>query len=108
MTKSLPQIYSHSIENMKQKIEYYDSIGLHEMPVIIPKYLMQSVNLSYARYKFLKEKNVTIDINNYSKLFYSAKIFEKQYGVTKKELLEKYNYEEYLKENKTCKYQYQY
>ena len=49
MTKSLPQIYSLSKENMKQKIDFYDSIGMHVLAVIDTKYLMQSVNLSYAR-----------------------------------------------------------
>lgn len=98
MTKSLPAIYSHSIENMKQKIEFYDSIGLHKLPVISPKDLMQSTALSYARYMFYKDKGIQIDETNLRKLFIRQKQFETQYGITKQELLEKYDYTEYVKQ----------
>ena len=32
--------------------------------------------------------------------FYGAKMFEKQYGIDKSSLLEKYNYQEYLNSKK--------
>ena len=98
MTKSLPQIYGLSIESMKQKIDFYDSIDMHELAVINPKQLMQSVNLSYARYSFYKDRGIDIDMNNYRKLFDGQKRFEKAYGITKKELLEKYDYNKYKEE----------
>lgn len=96
ITSCFPAIFSLSIENLKGKIKYYDSINLHEMTIIDSKQLMQSVDLSYARYEFLKEKGIKIDMNNYRKIFYVNKIFEKQFGITKKELLERYNYSEHL------------
>ena len=98
MTKILPAIYGFSIENMKQKIDFYDSIDMHELAVINPKQLMQSVNLSYARYSFYKDRGIDIDMNNYGKLFVGQKNFEKTYGITKKELLEKYDYNKYKEE----------
>ena len=98
MTKSLPQIYGLSIESMKQKIDFYDSIDMHELAVINPKQLMQSVNLSYARYSFYKDRGIDIDMNNYGKLFVGQKNFEKAYRITKKELLEKYDYNKYKEE----------
>ena len=98
MTKSSPSIYGLSIENMKQKIEFYDSIDMHELAVINPKQLMQSVNLSYARYSFYKDRGIDIDMNNYRKLFVGQKDFEKAYRITKKELLEKYDYNKYKEE----------
>ena len=98
MTKILPAIYGFSIENMKQKIDFYDSIDMHELAVINPKQLMQSVNLSYARYSFYKDRGIDIDMNNYRKLFVGQKRFEKAYGITKKELLEKYDYNKYKEE----------
>ena len=98
MTKSFTPIYGLSIENMKQKIEFYDSIDMHELAVINPKQLMQSVNLSYARYSFYKDRGIDIDMNNYRKLFVGQKDFEKAYGITKKELLEKYDYNKYKEE----------
>ena len=100
MTKSLPSIYGYSIENMKQKIEFYDDIDMHDLAVIDPKKLMQSVKLSYARYNFYKDRGIEINMNNYRKLFIGNKQFEKQYGITKEEILKKYNYEENLEEKK--------
>ena len=96
MTKVSPSIYGLSIENIKQKVEFYDSIKLHSLAIIAPKALMQSTALSYARYMFYKEKGINIDETNYKKLFMDQKKFEKQYGEGKKELLERYNYRDYL------------
>ena len=98
MTTKLPAIYGYSIENMKQKIEFYDSIDMHNLAVINPKQLMQSVNLSYARYSFYKNIGTDIDMNNYVKLFIGQKQFEKTYGITKQKLLEKYDYNKYKEE----------
>lgn len=98
MAKNLPSIYGLSIENIKQKIEFYDSIGIHELAVINPKQLIQSVNLSYARYSFYKDRGIDIDIKSHKKLFIEQKRFEKAYGITKKELLEKYDYNKYKEE----------
>ena len=100
MTKILPAIYGYSIENMKQKIDFYDSIDMHELAVIDSKKLMQSVNLSYARYSFYKDRGIDIDMNNYRKLFVEQKKFEKAYRITKKELLEKYDYDKYEEQRK--------
>ena len=100
MTKTLPAIYGLSIENMKQKIEFYDFIDMHELAVIDSKILMQSVNLSYARYSFYKDRGIDIDMNNYRKLFIGQKQFEKSYRIKKQELLEKYDYNKYKEERK--------
>ena len=87
MTKALPSIYGLSIENIKQKIDFYNLIDMHELAVIDAKMLMQSINLSYARYSFYIDLGINIDMNNYRKLFMGQKQFEKTYGITKKELL---------------------
>ena len=39
-------------------------------------------------------------MNNYRKLFVGQKDFEKAYGITKKELLEKYDYDKYEEQRK--------
>ena len=101
MTKSLPAIYGYSIDNIKQKIDFYDSIGLHELAINDTKKLMQSVSLSYARYMFYKEKNIEITDKSYNKLFINQKQFQKAYGITKEELLEKYDYQAYIQQKKT-------
>lgn len=95
-TKFLHAIYRYSIENIKQKIKFYDSIGLHSLAVKDSKKLMQSTALSYARYMFYKDNGISIDETNYKKLFASQKSFEKQYGIKKEELLTKYDYKKYM------------
>ena len=100
MTKTLPAIYSYSIENIKEKMDFYDSIDMHRLAVVDTKQLMQSVNLSYSKYMFFKDKHVNVSMDNYRLLFTGNKLFEKRYGISKEELIEKYNYEEYKeKEN---------
>ena len=91
-----PTLYGYSIENIKQKIKFYDSIGLHSLAVKDSKDLMQSTALSYARYMFYKDNGISIDETNYKKLFASQKSFEKQYGIKKEELLTKYDYKKYM------------
>lgn len=98
MAKSQPAIYGLSTDNIKQKIDFYDSIGLHELAINNTKNLMQSVSLSYARYMFYKEKNIEITDKSYNKLFINQKQFQKAYGITKEELLEKYDYQEYVQQ----------
>lgn len=101
MTKTCPQLYGYGIENIRAKIDFYDSINMHELANVHSTYLMQSVDLSYARYCFYQDKGVNITIDNYAKLFCSNKVFKKTYGINKKELIKKYNYDKYLKEKKS-------
>ena len=96
ITKDLPAIYSSDLKSIKEKISLYDAIGLHDIILINPKNLIQSVSLSYARYKFYLDNGINIDISNYKKIFVDQKQFENKYGLTKQELLEKYDYDEYL------------
>ena len=103
MTKTLPTLYGLSIENIKQKIDFYNLIGIHELAVMDAKLLMQSTNLSYARYSFYIDLGINIDMNNYKKLFIDQKQFEKTYGITKKELLERYDYNKYKEEGEKKK-----
>ncbi len=58
-----------------------------------PKYLMQSVNLTYARYRYLtEEENIDVSPSNARILFIGSKPFKKRFGFSNAELLEKYNY----------------
>ena len=96
MTKTLPSLYSLSIENIKQKTIFLKEINLDFIVADDTKKLMQSIDLTYARYMFLREKGIEITRDNYKRLFYNAKQFEKQYGIDKSTLLEKYSYQEYI------------
>lgn len=101
MTVKYSGLYSLSMENIKQKVEYFKEIGLEKMIIIDPEKLMQSLDLTYARYELIKEKNIKINEKNYGKLFINGKAFTKQYEITKQELLEKYNYQTYINQTQT-------
>lgn len=103
MTKSFPALYGLSIDNMKQKINFYKNFDLEFIVLNDTKKLMQSVKLSYARLMFYKDRNIEISELNYIKLFVDQKRFEKQYEISKEEILKIYNYDEYLKNMQTSK-----
>ena len=101
ITKASPEIYSYSTSKLQQKLEFYNSIGLHNIIIKRPKNLMQSVELSYARYMFYKENGINIDETNFKKLFDSEQRFKTKYKITKSELLSKYDYKKYLEGKNT-------
>jgi Holliday junction resolvasome RuvABC DNA-binding subunit len=100
MTKELPTIFGYSMKGLREKIDFYDSVNLHDAPVVYPKNIMQSVALTYARYKFFEDQGIPIDMTNQNRLFFRNKKFKIQFGASKDELLEQYDYKEYLRENK--------
>ena len=59
-----------------------------------PKHLMQSVDLTYARFKYLTlVKSRSLDKTTIDYLFTGAKAFEKIFGISKEELLARYSYD---------------
>lgn len=103
MTLQLESLFCYSFEGIKEKVEFFKSFGLEPIITNNTKQLMQSVDLNYARYMFYREIGIDITMDNYKKLFIPNTRFEKQYGVTKKDILKKYKYEDYLKENNNGK-----
>lgn len=98
MTKLFPALLTLNINNIKQKFDFYKLIDIDNQLIDNAKLLMQSVELSYARYRFYESKSIEINAENYRKLFIGQKQFEKTYGISKKELLEMYDYNEFIKE----------
>lgn len=98
MTINLPSLIGYKLENTIEKIEYLKEIELEKLVVTNTVLLMQSLELTYAHYEYLKENNFEMNEKNLRKIFYNNREFERQFGITKDELLEKYNYQEYRKE----------
>lgn len=90
----LPAIYIFDVDAVIMKKEFYDSIGLCGVIVNDPLQLIQSVDVSYARYKFLKSINVEVTMENYRLLFMNEKRFAQRYGVTKQEIVKQYNFDQ--------------
>lgn len=93
MIKELPTILGYDIYNIKRKIELLKTIGIDSIILLNGNYLMQSVKVTYARYKYFASIGIKIDMENYKKLFGSAKRFENSHGISKEELLNKFKYE---------------
>ena len=77
MTVEFPQALTLSIENLKPKIEFFNSIGLHDLIIVSPIRLIQSISLSYARYNFLNDNGIEVNMENYRILFLGKSAFEK-------------------------------
>ena len=100
ITINFPHIFSLSIDNIREKVNFLDSIGLSDIILSHPKRLIQSVDLSYARYVFLQAMGEVIDKDNYHKLFVNEMQFSKQYKVTNSELIELYKYDRVCEKSK--------
>ena len=101
-TTKAPKLFSSSMEGLKARIDFYDSVDMHELFVLDPLNLITSPELAYARYMFYADNGINIDMSNYKKLFINSKQFEKSYGLTSEDLKEKYKYEErVIKDDRT-------
>ena len=95
----IPAVMAYSIDSLREKLKYYNSIGIHNFIAMKPIKLMLSLNLVYARYKFLIEKGIVIDEKSSYKLFCNNKLFERLHGISKETLLNMYNYNDEVKNN---------
>lgn len=95
MISLFPLLFNLNIETIKEKVEFYSKLNIKKILIFKPRFLRQSINLSYARYMFyLKEKNEIINLNTVQKPFITEKLFIKKFNISNEELLNKYNYEE--------------
>ena len=87
---TLPAILGFSLENIQNKVDFYKEIGLDYLILNETRQLIQSVELSYARYHYLKHNN--IPLNSHRMLFYSKNNFQKQFNISSEQLLSMYPY----------------
>ena len=93
ITKNFPQIYSFEVSTIREKINFYRYIGLSNLIVSKKKILMQSLELTYARYMYYKSIGIEIDEENSEKLFVSEKVFVNRYKKGRDEIIELYKYD---------------
>jgi len=106
---NFPQIISLKESCINEKYNYYFQLNLLEIFVKKPKCLIQSLELTDARYRYLISKGILVNEDNYSKLFISSNNFKKVYGIDNDELLKKYKekegyYEQGTNKRDTIKY----
>lgn len=90
MIFNYPKIISFRIDTLNEKYEYYSSLDMLNIFIKSPNYLMQSLELTDARYNYLINKVLIVNKNNYGKLFVSSNRFKENYGIDNNELLKKY------------------
>jgi len=85
-----PEIISFKEETLNDKYDYFLKLDMLDIFFKDPKYLMQSLKLTKARYNFMIDRGLRVNKNNYGKLFVGNKKFKKTYGIDNDTLLEKY------------------
>lgn len=87
---SYPKILSFKIDTLNEKYNYYLKLDMLDLFIKNSKYLMQSLELTDARYNYLINKGLEVNKNNYGKLFVSSKRFKKNYGIDNENILKIY------------------
>ena len=92
ITVKLPVVYSYSIDSLNEKFSILSGVGLDKEVLNRPSYLMQSVELTFARMNFLKDKKVVFDHKAFNSLVMSSTDFKKKFGIDNEEVRERYPY----------------
>ena len=82
ISKVFPAIFSFSSESLSLKLDYYKFLNIERSFIKAPKNLIQSIELSYARYEFFKQNN----------MFMGSEQFKQLYGITNEEIIRMYDY----------------
>jgi len=80
------------IEYLREKDNFYHSIGLEGIFMKTPKSISWPVELVYARYMFYKSIDINIDNDNYDILFELEPVFFIKHGKSNEQLMEEYPY----------------
>lgn len=84
-----PTILNFNNETLINKLNFYTSIDINSYLAMYPKDFMQSVELTYARYMFLKDRDLEI-LPKY--LFLASVTFKNKYGITNDAVVNMYPY----------------
>ena len=95
-------VFSRLGEVFYNKIIFYNLIGIGKFFYNDSRSLIQSIELTYARYMFYRTMGIKITEMNYYLLFIEERKFLNKYGKNNKTLMLIYNYDEFLKKNSKC------
>ena len=88
-------VFDKVLSEIKKVYNKFD--GEKDMVIVNPKNLMQSADLTYARSRFLIEERFFSEAELAWVIFRNAHQFQSKFKVTKKDLLDRYRYDEYKK-----------
>lgn len=89
ITVENPQLYGLNMDYIREKNDFYRSIGLEGIFVNSSESIEWSIEFVYARVMFLKSMGINIDIDT---LFKKESNFVEKYGKSSKQLMEEYPY----------------
>ena len=92
ITVRVPNVFSYSFDSVNKKLDVLRSVSLEDEVVKRPSYLIQGVDLSYARVKYLKSHNVVLNHKVFNYLVLSNKEFLKKFGISNDDVRKKYSY----------------
>ena len=88
----VPAVFSYSRVSLDEKIRVLQESNLGSELLNRPSYLIQGVNLSYARLRFMLDKKLTINHKAFNYLVLDNKNFLKKFGISNDEIRERYPY----------------
>lgn len=96
MIKTFPTILGYSPERTRNQLELTEKSNIVNALISEPRTFMLSVNLMHSLIEFAKERTHTDDLSKISpkSIFMANSICERVYGVSHKELLERFPYKE--------------
>ena len=102
MIKEFPALIGYDASRTKRQLDLLVKENLIDAVISTPRTFMISVNLMYALINFAKERYKTSDLSNISSnnIFIGNSILKKRYGVSSKEIQDKYNYKIEEKQDK--------
>ena len=86
------RLYKIDFDSVNKKLDVLRSVSLEDEVVKRPSYLIQGVDLSYARVKYLKSHNVVLNHKGFNYLVLSNKEFLKKFGISNDDVRKKYSY----------------
>ncbi len=92
ITVKVPTVFSYSRISLDEKIGILQDANLESELLNRPSYLIQGVNLSYARLRFMLDKKLTINHKAFNYLVLDNKNFLKKFGISNDEIRERYPY----------------
>lgn len=85
--------HAYSPENLSEKLEFFDSIGLHDLVINNSANLVQSIELTFARYQVLTREGGVLNIaDHFGELRIPEDLFKRRYGYTNEEAKKRYPY----------------
>ena len=91
--ETFPNIFGLSNDSIVRRIVLLNKLGLNNIILSDTKQLIQSPELTFARYQCLVSNGIDVSMSTYRRIFIGNSQFERTYNLSKEQLLKMYKYE---------------